>query len=360
MAADVIRLLDHLHIERAHLVGYSMGAGITFKLLVDHPERILSAMPCGIGLRPPTAEEREFYAARASALEQAGRTGSARDQSGAEAPLNEGVRRFVEVVSQGNDAAAMAAVLRTIYEVMPDVSELEHNSVPSLSIFGEHDEVAGIAWTAERMANLDVKIIEGANHFTTPDNPEFVPAIKSFVGKHGITPPARQRGMVHGCEACDLLAPGAPFLDRPLESDDLLVYESEFFKVYQFPGDQGYLGRCLVVLERHSSSLADLSSDEWEGLQDVVQVMEGAARRAFGAVGFNWTCLMNKAFREDSPQPHVHLHFRPRYAAAVEFNGSLFEDELFGEHYNRERVPVTAEMAVAIVAALREAVRQVR
>jgi pimeloyl-ACP methyl ester carboxylesterase len=56
---------------------------------------------------------------------------------------------------------------------MPDVSELEHNSVPSLSIFGEHDQVAGIAWTAERMANLDVKIIEGANHFNAPRHPDF-------------------------------------------------------------------------------------------------------------------------------------------------------------------------------------------
>ena len=189
MAADVIRLLDHLHIERAHLVGYSMGAGITFKLLVDHPDRLISAMPCGIGLQPPTAEEQELYEARARALEQAGRTGSARDQSDAEAPLNEGLRRFVEFVSQGNDAAALAAVLRTIDEVMPDVSELEHNSGPSLSIFGEHDMVAGIAWTAERMANLDVEIIEGANHFTAVGHPDFVPAIKSFVAQHASSPP---------------------------------------------------------------------------------------------------------------------------------------------------------------------------
>lgn len=189
MAADVIRLLDHLHIERAHLVGYSLGAGITFKLLADHPDRLLSAMPCGIGLQPPTAEEKALYEARARALEQAGRTGSARDQSDAEAPLNEGLRRFVEFVSQGNDAAALAAVLRTIDEVMPDVSELEHNSVPSLSIFGEHDEVAGIAWTAERMANLDVEIIEGANHFTAVGHPDFVPAIKSFVAQHASSPP---------------------------------------------------------------------------------------------------------------------------------------------------------------------------
>jgi pimeloyl-ACP methyl ester carboxylesterase len=184
MAADVIRLLDHLHIERAHLIGYSLGAGIVFKLMADHPDRLLSAMPCGIGLRPQSAEEREFYQARASALEQAGRTGAARDESDAEAPLDRRMQGFVEAVSRGNDPAALAAVLRSVDDVMPDVSELEHNSVPSLSIFGEHDQVAGIAWTAERMANLDVKILDGANHFNAPGHPDFIPAIKAFVAQH--------------------------------------------------------------------------------------------------------------------------------------------------------------------------------
>jgi pimeloyl-ACP methyl ester carboxylesterase len=190
MAADVIRLLDHLHIERAHLMGYSLGGLITFKLLADHPDRLISAMPCGFGLKPPPAEERERYQARASALERAAQTPSAHDQSDAEAPLDEGLQRFVENVSRGNDPAALAAVLRAVDEITPDMSELEHNSVPTLSIFGEDDLVDRITWTAERMANLDVKIIEGANHFTAPRHPDFVPAIKSFVAQHASSPPS--------------------------------------------------------------------------------------------------------------------------------------------------------------------------
>ncbi|MHC5024300.1 MAG: alpha/beta fold hydrolase [Planctomycetota bacterium] len=184
MGRDVIRLLDHLHIERAHLVGYSLGAGIVFKLMADHSDRLLSAMPCGISLQPQSAEEREFYQARARALEQAGRTGSDRDQSDAEEPVNKRVQGFVEAVSRGNDPAALAAVLRSVDEIMPDVSELEHNSVPSLSLFGEHDQVDRIAWTAARMANLEIKIIEGANHFNAPRHPDFIPAITAFVAQH--------------------------------------------------------------------------------------------------------------------------------------------------------------------------------
>ena len=44
---DVARLLDHLHITRAHVVGYSMGGSIALKLLETHPERLLSVTSGG-------------------------------------------------------------------------------------------------------------------------------------------------------------------------------------------------------------------------------------------------------------------------------------------------------------------------
>jgi pimeloyl-ACP methyl ester carboxylesterase len=40
MAADVVRLLDHLKLEKAHLIGYSSGAFIVGKLAATHPERV--------------------------------------------------------------------------------------------------------------------------------------------------------------------------------------------------------------------------------------------------------------------------------------------------------------------------------
>ena len=44
MVEDVVRLLDHLEIERAHVVGYSMGGAIALKLITTHPDRLLSAV----------------------------------------------------------------------------------------------------------------------------------------------------------------------------------------------------------------------------------------------------------------------------------------------------------------------------
>lgn len=44
LGLDVIRLLDHLKIPRAHILGYSLGAGVNAKLLTTHSQRYLTAI----------------------------------------------------------------------------------------------------------------------------------------------------------------------------------------------------------------------------------------------------------------------------------------------------------------------------
>ena len=48
MVDDVVRLMDHLKLPSANLVGYSMGGMITLKLAVMHPERVHSAVLGGM------------------------------------------------------------------------------------------------------------------------------------------------------------------------------------------------------------------------------------------------------------------------------------------------------------------------
>jgi pimeloyl-ACP methyl ester carboxylesterase len=50
MARDVIELMDHLKIEKAHIGGYSMGGMITGQLLGTHPERFVTAVFGGSGV----------------------------------------------------------------------------------------------------------------------------------------------------------------------------------------------------------------------------------------------------------------------------------------------------------------------
>jgi pimeloyl-ACP methyl ester carboxylesterase len=49
LVEDVVRLLDHLHIKKAHLVGYSMGGIIAANFLAKHPDRVLPGTLGGMG-----------------------------------------------------------------------------------------------------------------------------------------------------------------------------------------------------------------------------------------------------------------------------------------------------------------------
>jgi pimeloyl-ACP methyl ester carboxylesterase len=49
LAADVAALLDHLALERASLVGFSMGGGVALQLALAEPERVERLVVAGVG-----------------------------------------------------------------------------------------------------------------------------------------------------------------------------------------------------------------------------------------------------------------------------------------------------------------------
>ncbi|HEY0238619.1 MAG TPA: alpha/beta fold hydrolase [Friedmanniella sp.] len=51
-ASDVVGLLDHLGIERAHVLGHSMGGAAALELAVSHPDRVLSVVAASVSVRP--------------------------------------------------------------------------------------------------------------------------------------------------------------------------------------------------------------------------------------------------------------------------------------------------------------------
>lgn len=137
-----------------------------------------------------------------------------------------------------------------------------------------------------------------------------------------------------------------------------LVLETEYWKAYVMP-DQRYLGRMVVPLKASRRHLAELSAEEFQDFRVVVRILECAVIRALGATHFNWACLMNNAYQEDNPQPHVHWHVRPRYQTPPVFMRAEYPDPNFGHHYLREegdKVFAPPEFRFALAERLRKEV----
>lgn len=118
--------------------------------------------------------------------------------------------------------------------------------------------------------------------------------------------------------------------------DKDFICETKYWKVF-LAYDQSNLGRYIVILKRHCGDLAELKEAEWIDFARLIKKTELALKKSFGAKMFNWSCLMNNAYQEKQPNPHVHWHCRPRYKQKIEFAGLVFKDPEFGHHYSRAR-----------------------
>ena len=114
------------------------------------------------------------------------------------------------------------------------------------------------------------------------------------------------------------------------------LYESRFWSVF-LADEQDQIGRCILVLKRHCPSLPELTEDEWDELRDLVCRLEACLKAVLGAALCNWSCLMNHFYKESAPDPHLHIHVRPRYDKPVLLNGRAYPDSAFGHHYALHR-----------------------
>ena len=151
------------------------------------------------------------------------------------------------------------------------------------------------------------------------------------------------------CDVCQILT---------TPSDDELkmrIIEGESWVATLRQTDQEYLGTTFVTARRHVSSLPELTDLEEREFIIIRNKLIQAQTQAFGAQVVNVSCLMNETFRSIHPTPHVHYHFKPRYATPVTIGGEIFEDSQFG-NYIREKKPrpVSLEMGIQIVNSLKQ------
>ena len=111
-----------------------------------------------------------------------------------------------------------------------------------------------------------------------------------------------------------------------------MLMQTASWSVYM-ADEQDYIGRCILVLNRHCGRLSELTDCEWMDLKRLIERLERCFRSVLGAELCNWSCLLNSFYKSSSPNPHLHLHVRPRYKESFSLNGIQYVDERFGHHY---------------------------
>jgi pimeloyl-ACP methyl ester carboxylesterase len=173
MTQDVRALLDHLNIERADVMGYSMGARIAAFLAVDHPQRVRSVVLGGLGIR--LVKGVGLSENIAEALE-------ARSLADVRDPTGRSFRSFAEQTK--SDLKALAACMRGSRQTLSR-EQVAGIRVPVLVAVGTEDKVAG---SAQELAAL----IPGARALDIPDRDHML-AVGDKVFKAGVLDFLNQR-----------------------------------------------------------------------------------------------------------------------------------------------------------------------
>jgi pimeloyl-ACP methyl ester carboxylesterase len=147
LVEDVVRLMDHLKIEKAHIVGYSMGGIITAKFLVKHPDRALSGTLAGAGWLKEGSLEQKVFA--------------------------EG----------GKDGKPVGLCFKSLAKLALTEEEVKAIKVPVRMIFGDKDFLKAAYGDPVKKVREDWKLVEikDADHLTCIIKPQFKEEIQAWI-----------------------------------------------------------------------------------------------------------------------------------------------------------------------------------
>lgn len=172
MAEDARRLLDHLGLDHAHVMGYSMGARITAFLGLNHPDRVRTAIFGGLGSGMVDGVGDAEPIARALEAERP-------------EDVNHAVGRAFRVFADqtGSDRMALAACMRAVRQKI-SAEDLAGIVVPVLVAVGTRDVIAG---SAERLAAMipgaEVLDIPRRDHMRAVGDKVYKDGVLDFLGR---------------------------------------------------------------------------------------------------------------------------------------------------------------------------------
>ena len=169
LAADVVGVLDQLGVERAILVGHSMGGIVSMATALAHPERVAGLVLLGTASHC-SGKVAGWYEKIALAGEQDGTAGLARRIYGPSSDR--------EVHGDARGIAHVTRMLKSLYED-PLTPKLEGVSCPVLLVVGEKDPMGPKASEIIRTAlsNGVLHVLPGCGHWTHVEAPDPVVAL---------------------------------------------------------------------------------------------------------------------------------------------------------------------------------------
>lgn len=174
MAGDIFALMDHLGVERADLMGYSLGAHLCLTAGLRHPHRFSHLILGGVGARMLAGHASP--AAGSMTMAQAMR---AEDPGAIADPILRGFRQFAD--DQGEDRLALAACAEGIV-ASPSREDLSGLAVPTIVIAGSRDEIAGDPRTlADAIPGAKAVSLPACDHFSAIPHALFKAAVFDFL-----------------------------------------------------------------------------------------------------------------------------------------------------------------------------------
>ncbi|MBU1305517.1 MAG: alpha/beta hydrolase [Alphaproteobacteria bacterium] len=173
MAEDARNLLRHLEVERAAVIGYSMGARIAAFLALNHPDAISASVWGGVGLNLISGladSETIISALTADSLSE----------------VKDRIGRQFRIFADHNkaDRAALAACMVSSREPMSE-TQVRRIAGPVLVAAGADDEMAGDpAALANLLPRGEAFTIDKRDHMRATGDPQFKRAALSFLDRH--------------------------------------------------------------------------------------------------------------------------------------------------------------------------------
>jgi pimeloyl-ACP methyl ester carboxylesterase len=172
MAEDACRLLDHLGIDRADVLGYSMGARIASFLTLRRPSRVRSLVIAGMGINLVRGMVGSGPLARALEVPSIDDVNNDTARS---------FRAFAE--KTGSDLKALAACMRGPREKL-SAEQLGTIKVPTLVAVGSADVIAGSGpELAALIPGARLLSIEGRDHMKAVGDPRFKQGVLDFLAQ---------------------------------------------------------------------------------------------------------------------------------------------------------------------------------